>query len=475
MPKKLSVIERQLLEAVAKHPDGAATSDIQREMPGVDMQQVVRATQLLLKKNLMEVLKGEGGKQLWRAVKEEEADKLGSLEVEEKMVYQHIKASGNEGIWIKTIKARTNLHQNVFMKALKALETKRLIKPVKSIKFPQRKTYMVYELQPSQEVTGGPWFTDQELDTNFIETVAQSCLMFITKSVAKVRKYIKTSRITNVDLTLGDIATLLDTLVYDGKVERIPVPIEGLLMDDGDDGEHQDDDEDMLDAEDEWMYRATRERLRKGNAVHQVPCDASILDAIVFDEALGGSVRSLASPPPPYSVSELSPTQLESSPLASQTPVLPPVDALFDHGDADALQDDDGEGRDPKDRLQSLFPHTDPDMIDSILEAHAQNFELAYEYMRQYPDTFVRPSRRNTARPTAAPPAPQPPSAQLDGKELMVLFLVDKITYDSRFKDVPEDVVRSVAEEVGLADPVDGLRAVQQYLVPLVEAGVFAQ
>jgi len=74
-------------------------------------------------------------------------------------------------MWTKTLKARTNLHQTVLNRSIKALETANLIKQIKSIKFPGRKIYMLYELNPGEEVTGGPWFSEGELDVDFIELI----------------------------------------------------------------------------------------------------------------------------------------------------------------------------------------------------------------------------------------------------------------------------------------------------------------
>ena len=37
-------------------------------------------------------------------------------------------------MWTRTLKARTNLHQNLMAKALKNLEQRKLIKQVKSVK-----------------------------------------------------------------------------------------------------------------------------------------------------------------------------------------------------------------------------------------------------------------------------------------------------------------------------------------------------
>jgi DNA-directed RNA polymerase III subunit RPC6 len=42
---------------------------------------------------------------------------------------------------------------------------------------------MLYELTPSSEVTGGAWYTDQELDTDFIDTLASACYKYIYSRV----------------------------------------------------------------------------------------------------------------------------------------------------------------------------------------------------------------------------------------------------------------------------------------------------
>jgi DNA-directed RNA polymerase III subunit RPC6 len=103
---------------------------------------------------------------------------------EEQVVYNTIRASGNEGIWTKHLKSKTNLHETVIKRCLKVLEQKALVKGVKSVKFPTRKLYMLMELTPSEEVTGGPWFTDQELDVDFVEQLTQACYKYILMKVS---------------------------------------------------------------------------------------------------------------------------------------------------------------------------------------------------------------------------------------------------------------------------------------------------
>jgi DNA-directed RNA polymerase III subunit RPC6 len=54
----------------------------------------------------------------------------------------------------------------------KSLETKNLIKAIQSAKFPTRKIYILSHLQPSEDVTGGPYFTDGALDDEFVRHLA---------------------------------------------------------------------------------------------------------------------------------------------------------------------------------------------------------------------------------------------------------------------------------------------------------------
>lgn len=53
---------------------------------------------------------------------------------------------------------KTNLQQPVVTKILKTLEHRNLIKSVKSVQNPTRKVYLLYDLEPARELTGGAWW-----------------------------------------------------------------------------------------------------------------------------------------------------------------------------------------------------------------------------------------------------------------------------------------------------------------------------
>ena len=61
------------------------------------------------------------------------------------------------GIWSRDIKRRTNLAQTAVTKILKTLETRNLVKPVKSVNDGKRKIYVLYDLEPAADITGGLW------------------------------------------------------------------------------------------------------------------------------------------------------------------------------------------------------------------------------------------------------------------------------------------------------------------------------
>lgn len=81
----------------------------------------------LLKKNALEVVQINNENML-RAIDLREAEKASRLSDEARIVYNAIRSAGNEGIWTKDLKKKTNMHTIVLNRTLKALEQKQEIK-----------------------------------------------------------------------------------------------------------------------------------------------------------------------------------------------------------------------------------------------------------------------------------------------------------------------------------------------------------
>ena len=194
-------------------------------------------------------------------------------------MYSYIESAGREGIWTKVLRSRTNLHQTPLTRCLKTLENRNYIKPTRNVKFPGRKSYMLAHLQPSEASTGGPFYTDGILDDEFVhqmatwaeryiigrswshrpqsETSKKKPLKKLSKeqaenlraeeisrgnvsrdrtremlpmppgytgypTLSEITKAINASGLSAVKMKEAEMLQLLDVLIWDDKVEKVP-------------------------------------------------------------------------------------------------------------------------------------------------------------------------------------------------------------------------------------------------------------
>jgi DNA-directed RNA polymerase III subunit RPC6 len=75
------------------------------------------------------------------------------------------------------------MHEAVVKNCIKFLETKGYIASMKNVEHPNKNMYIKATLRPSERATGGPWFTEGELDTAFISELEGIVFEYIkTKS-----------------------------------------------------------------------------------------------------------------------------------------------------------------------------------------------------------------------------------------------------------------------------------------------------
>lgn len=183
----------------------------------------------LVKEGRVRLLQNAKQELMYAPVSVEMAEKTKGLSTEHRMVLSEIEKSGNVGVWTRDIKHRTNIPQQVITKILRLLETRRLVKSVKSITNKNKKLYMLYDVVPSRDITGGPWYNDQEFDHGFIETVCHFVIQVIRKegmsTVTTLTDRVRASGLSRVQLGLEEMTSILQVLVYDRKVELVrPVP-----------------------------------------------------------------------------------------------------------------------------------------------------------------------------------------------------------------------------------------------------------
>jgi DNA-directed RNA polymerase III subunit RPC6 len=146
----------------------------------------------------------------------------------ERFVLQVISKSGNMGIWTKDIRSSTGLPTMTLTKVYKSLESKRLVKTVKSVAAKSKKLYMMYDTVPAKELTGGPWYTEHEFDHEFINELRNVVLQLISSKqlaggigIQEITKKLKDCGISKIELSEADVDQLVTTCVLDGDVVAI--------------------------------------------------------------------------------------------------------------------------------------------------------------------------------------------------------------------------------------------------------------
>ncbi|EME32664.1 DNA-directed RNA polymerase III subunit RPC6 [Galdieria sulphuraria] len=219
-------LEEIVLRVASVGPHGVTDEEVRKSLPeNISPNERLQTYNNLLQRGRLQ-LKKLHGKLFYQAVEEQVANKLQGLSTEERLVYSHVEEAGNKGIWTRDLRNISRLQQTQLTKILKNLELKKLVKPFKSVKSKNKKLYMLFDLEPSIDVTGGPWYYNQEFDAEFFDVLYQQSLRFIRGSstgvaVEEVANYITSLGISKEKLEIKDFESLLQTMIYDGVIERI--------------------------------------------------------------------------------------------------------------------------------------------------------------------------------------------------------------------------------------------------------------
>ncbi|KAG7382041.1 DNA-directed RNA polymerase III subunit RPC6 [Phytophthora pseudosyringae] len=202
----------------------AEVRDYFQSQGGGGYEQLPDVINALLSEGKIKIFK-KGSVLSYGIVDAEEAERIRGLTLEQRLVLQEIERAGNKGIWTRDIKSHTNIPQQIVTKTLRLLETRRLVKSVKSISSKNKKLYMLFDLVPSTEITGGPWYNEQEFDHVFIDTLSTFVYEVIKASgmstLNAITDKVHASGISKVALGPEEIRSIIQTLMYDGRVEEV--------------------------------------------------------------------------------------------------------------------------------------------------------------------------------------------------------------------------------------------------------------
>lgn len=218
-----SEVKEKILELLTSKPDGVSNKEFQTQLSSFTPQEQLSAINELLSSNRIELL--QKGNELVYRFKDVKSSTQ-EMDNDEAVIYSIIEASKNTGIWTKDIRTKSNLAMQPLNKLLKTMESRKLIKSVKSVAASKKKVYMLYDIEPARSVTGGAWYQDSDFETEFVDVLNSQCLKFLNDkrlaaqrstegpqsvllksycSVKDVHEFIKNLQISKIDLSEDDL------------------------------------------------------------------------------------------------------------------------------------------------------------------------------------------------------------------------------------------------------------------------------
>lgn len=100
-----------------------------------------------------------------------------------------------------------------------------MIKSVRSVVSKSKKLYMVFDMVPAKEITGGPWYSDQEFDHDFVNALGEIIVNIVQKgnivTLQDIAHKVRVSGVSKVDLSLEELELVVNTLIYDYRLEEV--------------------------------------------------------------------------------------------------------------------------------------------------------------------------------------------------------------------------------------------------------------
>jgi len=220
-------LEQKFLDLSHKYPNGLSQKMIETNL-GCPMEEVAKVITTLLRQGRLRVVQNPDDTTIYKEVSAEDQMKFRGLTAEDFLIYQLIEAEANTGAWTKDLKDKTGFQQVQITKILKILENRKLIKAVKSIQAGRKKVYMLYNMEPSREVTGGSLYgSDQAYDHQYIHIMKMHIKTFVENKgavdISDIMTYLKklAEEGASSNLTVEDITMLVQTIIYDGDIEEM--------------------------------------------------------------------------------------------------------------------------------------------------------------------------------------------------------------------------------------------------------------
>ena len=215
----------KILTFLKNNPEGVSQDKLTTEIPFKE-NEIVECLNNLISNNRVSIIDTSEGA-LFKYRSEKEALKFRDLSKEDIAAYEIIIQSGNNGVSTNEIKSKLRIDNTQYInKILNKLSKKFLIKSLKVLNTKNKKVWIGFDIEPSQEITGGIWCSNQEFDNNLVTVFSERCYEHISRQKYTSRKdlllFARSLNLTqNSEIKEDDIQKILNILIFDNKIEPI--------------------------------------------------------------------------------------------------------------------------------------------------------------------------------------------------------------------------------------------------------------
>lgn len=216
-------VEKRVLARLSH--SGQALKDLQRDFHDVDAKTLGETVRGLMESRRVAIHTVEGERYI---------SAVNHLAEGLAVVYDLIRSSGCEGVDQTTICSRAKLPKTEVTKALNQLLAQQRIKDIRCFTNKAKKLYILYELEPSEAVTGGTFYNDaRDIDVGFVDNMRSKIVGFIGSkkvvSVAQVEKFLEMQQLGKA-VSAREVRQVVATLEMDGIVDIVCQESSDLLQ-----------------------------------------------------------------------------------------------------------------------------------------------------------------------------------------------------------------------------------------------------
>lgn len=220
-------IAKKIVE-ICKESDSGVQHDQLARLVNTSEQKIVEILNQLIRAGFITVKQSADNLPIYQFQDPDKARRFSGLDRDSMAIYHLISDSDTNGLTRNDIKSKTGMNPKALDNVLNNLKKRNLIKSEKALNQKNRNVWILFELEPSISVKGNAFYKKGEFDADLVEAICKKIFSYIEgqmnkqQSVSKkeVAVFLRSTEFASLDLRDEDFQSLLNTLLYDDKIEE---------------------------------------------------------------------------------------------------------------------------------------------------------------------------------------------------------------------------------------------------------------